>query len=93
MDIWVFNTVAVLVTCGALTAITYIIFNSPGVKSRAEVRKLERLKELQLLEDYRRSDQMDERVERLEALLNEQDKLLSQLSEENKFIRRLLEDN
>ncbi len=92
MDFWLANTVQTIVLCTTFVSSLAIILRSPGAKARAEVRKIRKLKELDLLDDYSQSSTVKQKIVYIEERMLDQGEKLNRVLEENDFLRRLLDE-
>ncbi|MFP4510931.1 MAG: hypothetical protein ACLFNQ_12485 [Spirochaetaceae bacterium] len=92
MDFWLANTVQTIVACSAFVASLAIILRSPGAKARAEVNKIRKLKELDLIDEYSQSSTVRQKLVYLEERTMDQHERLTRVADENDFLRRLLEE-
>ncbi len=92
MDFWLANTVQTIVLCTTFVSSLAIILRSPGAKARAEVRKIRKLKELDLLDDYAQSSTVRQKIVYIEERMLDQGEKLNRVLEENDFLRRLLDE-
>ena len=92
MDFWLANTVQTVVLCTTFVSSLAIILRSPGAKARAEVRKIRKLKELDLLDDYAQSSTVRQKIVYIEERMLDQGEKLNRVLEENDFLRRLLDE-
>ncbi len=92
MDFWLANTVQTIVACSTFVASLAIILRSPSAKARAEVRKVQKLKELDLLDEYSQSSTVRQKLVYLEERMIDHNERLTRVTEENDFLRRLLQE-
>jgi hypothetical protein len=88
---WLFVTILSLIVFGSLSSIVYFIVNSPRRKSEAEIEKLKKLKELDLMELYQGNRLIEDRISEFNQRLDEHENQIARLDEENDFLKRLLE--
>ena len=75
---WVFVTILTVVVFGSLSSIVYFITNSPSRKSEAEIEKLKKLKELDLVDLYQDNKLIADRIREFKQRLDEHEQLIDQ---------------